>query len=74
MEGKKGLLGKDTLVPLSLVVVLCGGVFWISNQLGSINHKLDLLEQKLEDQWTRRDMENWALKLKLKNPEITLPD
>ena len=32
------------------------------------------LEQKLEDQWTRRDMENWALKLKLENPDINLPN
>ena len=74
MEGKKSLISKDTLMPLSMVIALCGGVIWISNQLGSINHKLDLLEQKLEDQWTVRDMENWALKLKLENPEITLPD
>jgi len=74
METKKTLLGKDTLMPLGMVIALCGGVVWISTQLNGINHKLDMLEEKLEDQWTRRDMENWGLKLKLNNPEISIPD
>ena len=73
MEGKKSLISKDTLMPLGMVVTVCAGVVWISSQLNSINYKLDALESKLEDQWTRRDMENWSLKLKLQNPEITLP-
>ena len=74
METKKTLLGKDTLMPLGMVIALCGGVVWISTQLNGINHKLDMLEEKLEDQWTRRDMENWGLKLKLNNPEISIPN
>ena len=71
---KKTLITKDTLMPLGLVILICGGVVWISTQLTSINHKLDLLETKLEDQWTRRDMENWGLKLKMSNPDIVIPD
>ena len=71
---KKTLITKDTLMPLGLVILICGGVVWISTQLTSINHKLDMLEAKLEDQWTRRDMENWGLKLKLQNPNIIIPD
>ena len=66
-------LSKDTLIPLGMVIALCGGVVWISTQLTNINYKLDMLETKLEDQWTRRDMENWGLKLKLENPDITVP-
>jgi hypothetical protein len=27
----------------------------------------------MQDQWTRRDMENWGLRLKMSNPEITIP-
>ena len=73
-EIKKTLLGKDTLMPLGMVIALCGGVVWISSQLNGINHKLDMLEEKLEDQWTRRDMENWGLKLRLENPELTIPE
>jgi hypothetical protein len=72
-ENKKIMLSKDTLMPLGMVVALCGGVVWISTQLTNINYKLDMLEEKLEDNWTRRDMENWGLKLKMENPEITIP-
>ena len=71
---KKTFITKDTLMPLGLVILVCGGVVWISTQLTSINHKLDLLETKLENQWTRRDMENWGLKLKMSNPDIVIPD
>ena len=60
-------------MPLGLVIALCGGVVWISSQLNNINFKLDALESTLEDQWTKRDMENWGLKLKLDNPTIMIP-
>jgi|TARA_R110002074_G_scaffold21657_1_gene67076 hypothetical protein len=70
---KKMTLSKDTLMPLGLVIAICGGVVWISTQLTNINYKLDMLEDKLEDNWTKRDMENWGLKLKLENPEIAIP-
>ena len=73
-DTKKIMLSKDTLMPLGLVIALCGGVVWISTQLTNINYKLDSLEEKLEEQWTKRDMENWGLKLKLNNPEISIPE
>lgn len=73
-QEKKTFITKDTLMPLGLVLALCGGVVWISTQLTNINYKLDMLEGKLEDQWTRRDMENWGLKLKMGNPEIKIPN
>ena len=72
-QDKKTFITKDTLMPLGMVIALCGGVVWISTQLSGINYKLDMLEGKLEDQWTRRDMENWGLKLKMGNPDITIP-
>ena len=72
-QEKKMTISKDTLVPLGMVVALCGGVVWISNQLSSIHNKLELLEASLEEQWTKRDMENWGLKLKLENPDIKIP-
>ena len=71
---KKYAISKETLMPLGMVIALCGGVVWISTQLSGINYKLDALEEKLEDNWTRRDMENWGLKLKLENPEIVIPE
>ena len=73
MEKKTFTISKETLMPLGLVVMLCGGVVWISNQLTNINYKLDILETKLADQWTTRDMENWGLKLKMENPTINIP-
>ena len=72
-QDKKMTLSKETLMPLGMVIALCGGVVWISNQLSLIHNKLELLESSLEEQWTKRDMENWGLKLKLENPEIEIP-
>ena len=73
-QDKKYVLSKETLMPLGMVIALCGGVVWISSQLTNINYKLDMLEEKLEDNWTRRDMENWGLKLKMETPEISIPE
>ena len=72
-QDKKYTLSKETLMPLGMVIALCGGVVWISNQLSLIHNKLELLESSLEEQWTKRDMENWGLKLKLENPNIEIP-
>jgi hypothetical protein len=71
---KKTLISKDTMLPLGMVITICVGVVWISTQLNNINFKLDTLEQKLEDQWTKRDMENWGLRFKMENPNISIPD
>ena len=73
-QEKRMTISKETLMPLGMVIALCGGVVWISNQLSLIHNKLELLETSLEEQWTKRDMENWGLKLKLENPEITIPE
>jgi hypothetical protein len=73
-ENKKYTISKETLMPLGMVIALCGGVVWISTQLTSINYKLDLLEERLEDNWTSRDMENWGLRLKMENPDLAIPD
>ena len=69
---KKITISKDTLMPLGLVIAICGGVLWISTQLSGINYKLDMLETKLQDQWTNRDMVNWGLRLKMGNPELSI--
>ena len=72
-ETKRYTISKETLMPLGMVIALCGGVVWISTQLTNINYKLDMLESKLEDQWTVRDMENWGLRLKMSNSDIQIP-
>ena len=48
-QDKKLTLSKETLMPLGMVIALCGGVVWISTQLTNINYKLDMLEEKLEE-------------------------
>ena len=40
---------------------------------GKLDNAIHMLEDKLEDQWTTRDMENWGLRLKMENPEIDVP-
>jgi len=72
-ETRKLTLSKETLMPLGMVITLCAAVVWISSQLNNINHKLDMIEHAMEDQWTRRDMENWGLRLKMQNPDIAIP-
>jgi hypothetical protein len=74
VETKKFIMGKETLMPLGMVLTLCAGLLWINNKLVSIEFKLDTLEGKLEDQWTKRDMENWGLKLKMSNPDLLIPE
>jgi hypothetical protein len=64
----------ETLMPLGLVITVVFGVIWITTGISDINHKLQTIESKLVEQWTRRDMENWALKLKLKNSALDVPE
>ena len=71
---EKLAITQKTLLPLSLVIALCGGVVWMSSQLNAIHYKLDALESGMRNNWTEHDMENWGLKLKLVNPDIILPE
>jgi len=70
----KPILSKDTLMPVSFVVSLMVGLLWLSSKLNDIEVKLDQMETKLEDQWSSTEMENWSLKLKLKNPDLQIPE
>ena len=68
------VLSKDTLMPVSFVISLFVGLFWMSSKLTDIEIKLDQMETKLEDQWSSTEMENWSLKLKMRNPDIEIPE
>ena len=68
------VLSKDTLMPLSFVITLFVGLFWMSSKLTDIEIKLDQMETKLEDQWSSTEMENWSLKLQMRNPDIEIPE
>lgn len=71
---KKSVISKETLLPMSLVLLLCTGVVWINSTLLEINYKLDTIEEKLEDKFTRSEMDKWILRFQLENPEINIPE
>jgi len=73
MSDKKTVIGKDTLVPLGMVLAICSGVVWMISQLDSINYKLQTIDEKIANHWTKQDMENWGLRLKMENPTLTVP-
>lgn len=73
-EIKKSYITKETFLPLSLVIVICAAVLWFNNTLNRIDVRLNNIEKMTLDQWTKKDMENWSLRLKLENPEIEIPD
>ena len=64
---------RETLLPVSLVAAICAGVIWINTTLIEINYKLETIEAKLEDKFTKSEMENWILRFKMENPNITIP-
>tara|TARA_R110000824_G_scaffold40353_22_gene121143 strand:- start:807 stop:1058 length:252 start_codon:yes stop_codon:yes gene_type:complete len=74
MSDKKMVIGKDTLVPLGMVLAICSGVVWMISQLDSIHYKLKTIDEKMINHWTTQNMENWGLKLKMLNPNLTIPD
>lgn len=74
MPDKVKMISKDTLVPLGLVGAICAGVVWLSNQLTTINIKLDTLQADIKDQWTESEMDNWILRFQIENPDINVPD
>ena len=70
---KKTVIGKDTLIPLGMVLAICSGVVWMISQLESIHYKLQTIDEKMVNHWTKQDMENWGLRLKMENPELKIP-
>tara|TARA_R110002110_G_scaffold403179_1_gene620856 strand:- start:562 stop:804 length:243 start_codon:yes stop_codon:yes gene_type:complete len=70
---KRTVIGKDTLVPLGVVAAICSGVIWMISQLESIHYKLKNIDEKMVNHWTKQDMENWGLRLKMENPDLKIP-
>jgi len=73
-QQKRPVISKETLLPMSLVMALCGGVVWINSTLLEIDYKLETIEKKLEDKFTRSEMDNWILRFRLENPNISIPE
>ena len=73
MEVSKSTITQRTLLPMSLVAAICAGVIWINSTLIEINYKLETIEEKLEDKFTKPEMENWILRFKMQNPGMDIP-
>ena len=64
---------KNTLLPISVVVGVLGGVIWLTSLFNATNAKLDLLIETQETHWTKVDQRLFALELKLLNPDLIIP-
>tara|TARA_R110000765_G_scaffold15867_1_gene45244 strand:+ start:170 stop:412 length:243 start_codon:yes stop_codon:yes gene_type:complete len=72
-QDPKTIISQKTLLPMSLVAALCGGVIWINSTLIGIDFKLQAIELELEKEFTKTEMENWILRFKMGNPGMTIP-
>tara|TARA_R110002110_G_scaffold74088_2_gene196083 strand:+ start:749 stop:1027 length:279 start_codon:yes stop_codon:yes gene_type:complete len=73
MTELKNVISQKTLLPVSLVAAICVGVLWINSTLMGIDYKLQAIELKLENSFTKTEMENWTLRLQMANSEIEIP-
>ena len=73
MEASKSTITQRTLLPISLVAAICGGVIWINSTLIAIDFKLQAIELELEKEFTKTEMENWILRFKMQNPGMDIP-
>tara|TARA_R110000744_G_scaffold274257_3_gene387408 strand:+ start:1185 stop:1418 length:234 start_codon:yes stop_codon:yes gene_type:complete len=70
---EKTIITQKTLLPIGLVAAICGGVIWINSTLIAIDYKLQAIELELENDFTITEMENWALRFKMMNPDMEIP-
>ncbi len=71
------VLTEATLIPLGVAIVAAGTIImfvWrISAQATQVIARLDAIEKKLNDHWTRADQLEWILALREVNPTMKIP-
>ncbi len=71
------VINADTLVPVSVAILGVTGVstlIWrVSAKTTEILHRLDSMDDKLDNHWTRTDQLEWAVQLRDENPELNVP-
>lgn len=87
-NGRPVKLTKDALVPvgvaITIVLGVAGGMVWLNDNLGTMNHKLDTLSRQVEevrirvedvadDRVTMRQFRNWAKLLQSENKDMKVP-
>jgi hypothetical protein len=73
-----GVISRDTLMPLSViastVVSVVGFVWWLSGKFETMENRLERIEFRMDDSFSRSQHEAWALRLARDNPTIRVPD
>lgn len=74
------VLSDRTLIPVSFVITLLGGILWLQTQLYAIRTdilnirtSIEKIDIKSSDKWSIQDMVIWELQLKAQNPNMTIP-
>lgn len=83
-EERRKILDTATLVPLGIVVTVCGGILgggiWLNDKFGEIatsfttvNFRLEKIEERIAYPWTIERMRSWRDLLAATNPGISVP-
>lgn len=72
-SSKRSILDQGTLVPVGVVLMICGGAVWFNDKLSSIDYRLRLIEMSVTDRWTRTDQQHFRDLFQSRNPEIDVP-
>jgi hypothetical protein len=71
------VLTQSTLVPIGVAI---GGIIAISSLIWRVSAKtsevlarLDSIERKLDDHWTRQDQFEWVAEFRMENPGLKVP-
>lgn len=75
---KSGVIDKSTLIPIGLVGVFIlgtvGVVNWLNDRFNMIDRRLERMEDRMVDSFTRSEMNAWTLTLSRDNPNLKVPD
>lgn len=66
-------IGPDSVVNLSTVAAICGGIIWLNVTLSKIQNRLKNIEKATPETWTYNMQRAHALDFKIRNPTIDVP-
>jgi hypothetical protein len=64
---------RDTLVSVSVVVLIVSGALWINNGLSAIRSDIKALQDRMVDSLLVKDMKIWSQQLQIDNPTLKVP-
>jgi hypothetical protein len=66
-------IGPDSVVNLSTVAAICGGIIWLNVTLNKIHNRLKTIEKATPETWTYNMQRAHALDFKIRNPSLDVP-